>query len=115
MLQQATRRRTPISLMAPARLKARRYVLFLGRLVPEKRPDLLIKAFQALKPLDGNLFLSVAPVIQIFHVTDNQQLIQMYFTGELQIFSGDRSGSGLLYLIWGLPLAMLEAMRVYRC
>lgn len=39
-------------------LKRKRYILFLGRLVPEKRPDLLVKAFSALKPAGWKLVLA---------------------------------------------------------
>jgi len=99
-------------------LRQGRYVLFLGRLVPEKRPDLLIKAFQALKPpgwklvlvggtSDTNSFTS--------QITSLAPVIRCSFTGELhgKYLVEIVRGAGLLYfLVWeGLPLAMLEAMR----
>ena len=43
-------------------LKEGNYLLFLGRLVPEKRPELLIKAFQKLDRPDWKLVLQVAIV-----------------------------------------------------
>lgn len=101
-------------------LKQGRYILFLGRLVPEKRPDLLIQAFQALKPSgwklvlvggtsDTNSFTS--------HITSlasgNPDVV---FTGELngKYLVEIVRGAGLFVLpsdLEGLPLAMLEAMR----
>ncbi|MBE9188824.1 glycosyltransferase family 4 protein [Gloeocapsopsis crepidinum LEGE 06123] len=101
-------------------LEQKRYILFLGRLVPEKRPDLLIKAFQALKPLEWKLVLAGG-------VSDTNQFVSklveivakstdIVFTGELH---GSRlaeivRGAGLFVLpseLEGLPLAMLEAMQ----
>jgi glycosyltransferase involved in cell wall biosynthesis len=97
-----------------------RYIVFLGRLVPEKRPDLLIKAFLKLKPQGWKLVLVggisdtkefTASLIQT--VAANSDIVM---AGEL---SGKRKaeiirGSGLFVLpsdVEGLPLAMLEAMR----
>ncbi len=100
-------------------LKQGRYILFLGRLVPEKRPDLLIEAFQTLKPVgwklviaggnsDSGLFAS-----KLFDMT--VRCSNLIFTGELL---GERlaelvRGAGLFVMpsdFEGLPLAMLEAM-----
>ncbi|MGB5963083.1 MAG: glycosyltransferase family 4 protein [Coleofasciculaceae cyanobacterium] len=96
-----------------------KYILFLGRLVPEKRPDLLIEAFQALKPAgwklvlaggvsDTNLFTSKLSDL----AEGNSDII---FAGEIR---GTRlaeivRGAGLFVLpsdLEGLPLSMLEAM-----
>lgn len=96
-----------------------KYILFLGRLVPEKRPDLLIEAFQALKPAgwklvlaggvsDTNLFTS-----KLSDLADGNP--DIIFAGEIR---GTRlaeivRGSGLFVLpsdLEGLPLSMLEAM-----
>lgn len=101
-------------------LTAGRYVLFLGRIVPEKRPDLLLNAFQSLKPKGWKLVLAGG-------VSDtasySSQLVNMaagdpnvMFTGEVR---GDRlseivRGAGLFVLpsdLEGMPLVMLEAMR----
>jgi glycosyltransferase involved in cell wall biosynthesis len=101
-------------------LQQGRYMLFLGRLVPEKRPDLLIEAFQALKPPGWKLVLAGG-------VSDTTK-----FTSELSdiaagssdvIFAGELRGAKLAEIVRGaglfvlpsdlegLPLAMLEAMR----
>ncbi len=101
-------------------LQQKRYILFLGRLVPEKRPDLLIKAFQALQPSGWKLVLAGG-------VSDTNQFVSelvdiaakntdIVFAGELR---GSRlaeivRGAGLFVLpseLEGLPLAMLEAMQ----
>lgn len=100
-------------------LTAGRYALFLGRLVPEKCPDLLIEAFKKLKPAGWKLVLAggvsdtkefTAQMLQ--QVADDPDII---FAGELR---GARlweivRGAGLFTLpsdLEGLPLAMLEAM-----
>jgi glycosyltransferase involved in cell wall biosynthesis len=97
-----------------------RYLLFLGRLVPEKCPDLLIEAFLKLQPQGWKLVLAggvsdteeyTAQMLQ--KVAGSKQVI---FAGELR---GKRlaeivRGAGLFVLpsnLEGLPLAMLEAMR----
>ncbi|MBD2084524.1 glycosyltransferase family 4 protein [Coleofasciculus sp. FACHB-542] len=101
-------------------LEQGRYILFLGRLVPEKCPDLLIKAFQNLQQegwklvmvggtSDTNEFTS-----EITEMAANNKNI--IFTGELR---GPRlaeilRGAGLFVLpseLEGLPLSMLEAMQ----
>jgi glycosyltransferase involved in cell wall biosynthesis len=101
-------------------LQQGRYVVFLGRLVPEKRPDLLVDAFSALKPAGWKLVLAggvsdtksfTSNLLE--KVADNQDII---FAGELR---GTRlweivRGAGLFVLpsdLEGLPLAMLEAMQ----
>jgi glycosyltransferase involved in cell wall biosynthesis len=97
-----------------------RYILFLGRLVPEKCPDLLIRAFQLLQPPGWKLVLVggdsyTSPFTNQLRqlATQNPNII---FTGELR---GGRLAeivrrAGLFVLpsvVEGLPLAMLEAMR----
>lgn len=97
-----------------------RYIVFLGRLVPEKRPDLLIEAFEALKPTGWKLVFAggvsdtKAYVSQLLdRVAKNPDVV---FAGELR---GARlaeivRGAGVFALpsdLEGLPLAMLEAMR----
>ncbi|MFN6560421.1 MAG: glycosyltransferase family 4 protein [Nostoc sp. ChiSLP01] len=97
-----------------------RYILFLGRLVPEKRPDLLIDAFCALKPTGWKLVLAggvsdtrsfSAKLLE--KVANHRDIV---FAGELQrtrLWEIVR-GAGLFVLpsdVEGLPLAMLEAMR----
>ncbi|WP_083468701.1 glycosyltransferase family 4 protein [Nostoc piscinale] len=97
-----------------------RYILFLGRLVPEKRPDLLIEAFCKLKPPGWKLVLAggisdTKPYVSklLNTIAEHREVI---FAGELR---GERlaeivRGAGLFVLpsdVEGLPLAMLEAMR----
>jgi glycosyltransferase involved in cell wall biosynthesis len=96
-------------------LEPGRYMVFLGRLVPEKCPDLLIKAFQQ----SGWKLVLVGgddcPIFkaQLLNLADNNPNI--IFTGQIL---GTRlaeivRGSGLFVLpsdIEGLPMAMLEAM-----
>jgi glycosyltransferase involved in cell wall biosynthesis len=101
-------------------LKQGRYILFLGRLVPEKCPDLLIKAFQSLQASDWKLVL-VGGTSDTGEYTS--QLIKMGEKSKNVIFTGELKGarlaeiirgSGLFVLpseLEGLPLAMLEAMQ----
>jgi glycosyltransferase involved in cell wall biosynthesis len=101
-------------------LEQERYVLFLGRLVPEKCPDLLVDAFSALNPPGWKLVLAggvsdtksfTSELLE--KVANNPNII---FAGELR---GQRlweivRGAGLFVLpsdVEGLPLAMLEAMQ----
>lgn len=98
----------------------KRYLLFLGRLVPEKRPDLLIQAFQKLLPENWQLVFTGGMSDTEKYVDRLQQLAKnnsnIIFTGELQ---GARlaeivRGAGLFVLpsdLEGLPLVMLEAMK----
>lgn len=100
-------------------LRPQKYVLFLGRLVPEKCPDLLIQAFQSLRPkgwklaiVGGNSDTSTytSELMQLAH--DNPDII---FTGELRgkQLAEVMRGAGLFSLpslVEGLPLALLEAM-----
>jgi glycosyltransferase involved in cell wall biosynthesis len=101
-------------------LTPKRYILFLGRLVPEKRPDLLIKAFRSLQPLGWKLVLVGGDSYTSSFITQLRELSaqdpNILFTGELR---GSRlaevvRGAGLFVLpsnVEGSPLAMLEAMR----
>lgn len=101
-------------------LEQKRYILFLGRLVPEKRPDLLIEAFQALKPAGWKLVLAGG-------VSDTDQyaskLVDMSASSTDVVFAGQLNGTRLAEIVRGaglfvlpselegLPLAMLEAMQ----
>lgn len=101
-------------------LKPKKYILFLGRLVPEKRPDLLIEAFQKLQPpgwklaLVGGVSDTAEFTSELVRLADNNPNI--IFTGELQgkYLAEVVRGAGLFVLpsdLEGLPLVMLEAMR----
>lgn len=101
-------------------LKPQRYLLFVGRLVPEKRPELLIKAFQQLKADGWKLVFTGGISDTEKYGSYLRQLAKnnpnIIFTGELQ---GKRlaeivRGAGLFVLpsdLEGLPLVMLEAMQ----
>ncbi|WP_414622426.1 glycosyltransferase family 4 protein [Calothrix sp. CCY 0018] len=101
-------------------LTKNKYILFLGRLVPEKRPELLLEAFEALKLTGWKLVLAggisdarafSAELLQ--KVAANPHIV---YAGELR---GSRlaeivRGAGLFSLpsdVEGMPLVMLEAMR----
>ena len=101
-------------------LEKNKYILFLGRLVPEKRPELLLSAFEALKISGWKLVLAggisdarafCAELMQ--KVAANPHIV---YAGELK---GSRlaeivRGAGLFSLpsdVEGMPLAMLEAMQ----
>ena len=97
-----------------------RYILYVGRLVPEKRPDLVIDAFRALKPAGWKLvFAGGVSDTKLFAAQLLEKVVRdrdVIFAGELW---GSRlaeivRGAGLFALpsdVEGLPLAMLEAMR----
>jgi glycosyltransferase involved in cell wall biosynthesis len=97
-----------------------KYIVFLGRLVPEKCPDLLIQAFQALQAKNWKLVLvggnggTDSFLSKLYEMSaPNPNII---FTGELR---GTRlaemvRGAGMFILpsnLEGSPLALLEAMR----
>jgi glycosyltransferase involved in cell wall biosynthesis len=97
-----------------------KYITYVGRLVPEKRSDLLIEAFQKLDSRGWKLVLvggtsdTDAYATQLFNLAANNSNI--VFTGELR---GEKlaeivRGAGCFTLpsdLEGLPLAMLEAMQ----
>jgi len=105
-------------------LQPDKYLLFLGRLVPEKRVDLVLEAFQRMQQqqqtkdwklvLVGNTSDTGNYSAQLLQLANNNPNI--IFTGELQ---GARlaevvRNAGLFVLpsdIEGLPLALLEAMQ----
>jgi glycosyltransferase involved in cell wall biosynthesis len=101
-------------------LEQNQYVVFLGRLVPEKAPDLLVQAFQALRPPGWKLALIGKSSDTSAFTSDLLNLAEgdsdILFTGEL---SGGRlaeivRGAGLFVLpssLEGMPLSMLEAMQ----
>ncbi len=96
-----------------------RYLLFLGRIVPEKRPDLLIEAFLRLKPPGWKLVLAGGVSDTKLYTSKLLKMVassRVMFAGELR---GARlaeivRGAGLFVMpsdVEGLPLAMLEGMR----
>jgi glycosyltransferase involved in cell wall biosynthesis len=97
-----------------------RYMLFLGRLVPEKRPDLLIEAFLRLNKPGWKLVLAGG-------ISDTKsytsKLLEMVASSPEVVFAGELRGARLAEIVRGaglfvmpsdlegLPLAMLEGMR----
>jgi glycosyltransferase involved in cell wall biosynthesis len=100
-------------------LEPKRYMVFLGRLVPEKRPELLIEAFLKLKYPNWKLVI-VGGISDTKLYTE--KLLNMIAGNPNIIFAGELWGekkteiiqnAGLFVLpsdLEGLPLAMLEAM-----
>lgn len=96
-----------------------KYLVFLGRMVPEKCPDLLIRAFQKLRPQGWKLAL-VGGSSDTTHYTESLSKLaarddQVVFTGPLQgaQLAEIMRGAGLFVLpsnLEGMPLALLEAM-----
>ncbi len=101
-------------------LKQGKYILFLGRLVPEKRPDLLVEAFRKLESHNWKLVLAGGVSNTKSFTSELLERVagerNILFAGELR---GARlaeivRGAGLFVLpsdVEGLPMAMLEAMR----
>lgn len=97
-----------------------KYLLFLGRLVPEKRPDLLIQAFQRLRNSGWKLVLAGGDSDTTEYISELLDLAEgntdIVFAGELRgsFLAEMVRGAGIFVLpsdLEGLPLAMLEAMR----
>ena len=97
-----------------------KYLLFLGRLVPEKRPDFIIQAFQILKNTGWKLAIAGGDSDTTAYIAKLHELAQgnpdIVFTGELKgsPLAEIVKGAGLFVSasnLEGLPLAMLEAMR----
>lgn len=101
-------------------LKSGEYIVFLGRLVPEKRPELLIEAFKRVESKDWKLVL-VGGVSDttLYH----KELLERSESRQDIVFAGELKGEQLAEIVRGagifslpsdlegLPLAMLEAMR----
>ena len=101
-------------------LEVGRYILYLGRLVPEKRPELLIKAFKQLQPDGWKLVLAggISDTVQY-----TAKLLEMSKSSDRIIFTNEIKGSKLAEIVRGtglfvlpsdlegLPLVMLEAMK----
>jgi len=101
-------------------LEAGNYILYLSRLVPEKRPDLLIKAFQALKSPRWKLAIAGGACHTQEFTAELHKLAagddRIVFTGEIRgkRLSEVMRRAGAFVLpsdLEGLPLVMLEAMR----
>lgn len=104
-------------------LSAGSYILFLGRLVPEKRPELLIEAF---KRLDTDKRLVIAGGASDTSEYE-KELRDMAEGDERILFTGFVTGDTLAELysnaycyvlpsdVEGMPMSLLEAMAYGRC
>ncbi len=104
-------------------LSAGSYILFLGRLVPEKRPELLIEAF---KQLDTDKRLVIAGGAS--DTSEYEKQLRSMAEGDKRIlFTGFVTGDTLAELysnaycyvlpsdVEGMPMSLLEAMAYGRC
>jgi glycosyltransferase involved in cell wall biosynthesis len=101
-------------------LSSGKYMVFMGRLVPEKLPDVLIKAFQTLKP-DGLKLVLVGGTSDTGEYTS--KVIELAADSPDVVFTGELNGPRLAEILRhgklfvlpseleGLPLALLEAMQ----
>lgn len=99
-------------------LRPQRYLLFLGRLAPEKCPDLLMKAFQTLRPEGWKLAIAGATTEDSY----TAQLMALAMDDPDIVFMGSLKGRNLAETMRGaglcvlpskresLPLVLLEAM-----
>ncbi len=98
-------------------LSAGKYLLFVGRLVPEKAPDLLVRAFRQV-PTDHRLVLvggssftdSYTRELRRLAAADGRVVLTGYvFGAELGTLYRDAAVFVLPSLLEGLPLTLLEA------
>ncbi len=101
-------------------LSSGKYIVFMGRLVPEKLPDVLIKAFQTLKPKGFKLVL-VGGTSDTGEYTS--ELMELAADSPDVVFTDELNGPRLAEILRhaklfvlpseleGLPLALLEAMQ----
>ncbi|HAG82605.1 MAG TPA: glycoside hydrolase [Cyanobacteria bacterium UBA12227] len=101
-------------------LKPKHYIVFVGRLVPEKCPDLLISAFQTLEPSECKLALVGGSSDTREYTT---KLINLAGHNPDVIFTGEVTGTHVAEILRqaklfvlpseleGLPLSLLEAMQ----
>lgn len=99
------------------------YVLFLGRLVPEKRPELLIKAFESLDTAKKLVIAGAASDTSAYV----QELRDRARGDDRVVFTGFVTGEPLAQLfshaaayvlpsdVEGMPISLLEAMAYGRC
>jgi glycosyltransferase involved in cell wall biosynthesis len=103
-------------------LQSKQYILYLGRLVPENKPDLLIKAFQKLQPTGWKLVLAGGVDNSANYTVELLKMVRrennIIFTNEIRgcFLTEIVQGAGLLIAPGdssdlGLSSSILEAMR----
>jgi glycosyltransferase involved in cell wall biosynthesis len=109
--------RPPNGALTRLGLAPRRYLLFVGRLVPEKAPDLLVRAFGGV-PGDHRLVLAgdssftdgYTASLRRLAARDPRVVLAGYVYGaELEELYSNAAGFVLPSLLEGLPLTLLEA------
>jgi glycosyltransferase involved in cell wall biosynthesis len=104
--------------LARLRLAPRRYLLFVGRLVPEKAPDLLVRAFRRL-PGDWRLVLAgdssftddyTASLRELAAADPRVLLAGFVYGADLEELYSNAAGFVLPSALEGLPLTLLEAV-----
>jgi glycosyltransferase involved in cell wall biosynthesis len=103
-------------------LQSKQYILYLGKLVPENRPDLLIKAFQKLQPAGWQLVLAGGVDNSVNYTVELLKMVRrennIIFTNEIRgcFLTEIVQGAGLLVAAGnssdlGASSSILEAMR----
>lgn len=109
--------RAPSSVLDRLGLTKGRYVLFVGRFVPEKAPDLLVRAFAGVEE-EGQLVLvggssfseEYAASVRDMAEADRRVVLAGYLYGdELAHLYANAAVFALPSLLEGLPLSLLEA------
>jgi glycosyltransferase involved in cell wall biosynthesis len=103
-------------------LQSKQYILYLGKLTPENRPDLLIKAFQKLQPAGWQLVLAGGVDNSVNYTVELLKMVRrennIIFTNEIRgcFLTEIVRGAGLLIAArdnsdLGASSSILEAMR----
>ncbi|MEM6754944.1 MAG: glycosyltransferase family 4 protein, partial [Cyanobacteria bacterium P01_C01_bin.38] len=87
-------------------LERGKYMLFLGRLVPEKRPELLVEAFRKLQPQNWKLVLA-GGVSNTKSFTS--QLLEKVADNRNIVFAGELRGARLAEIVRGAGLFVLPS------
>lgn len=109
---------TQLSHLKTLGLEKKQYFLYLGKLAPERRPDLLIRAFQQLQPsgwklvLAGDISDSREYAVELLKMAQGQNNIIIINEIRENFLAEFVQGAGLLVVPANesLPLTILEAM-----